>query len=237
MTSQERHLDVGAYVLGALDDTESTRFEEHMAECPECTAEFDALMGLEALLAEYAVGAPDVETLTAEPSGDLLDRLVEQVGADKSRTRRRRRYLVAAAAALIVAGPVVTAVVTSGGSANQNLISQAEEPFVHHQAVADVTDPATRVNAEVALEDKPWGTNIGLKLGGVTGPLQCDLVAVSTKGDRQTVTTWSVPGWGYGVPSHPAPLTIQGGTGIPRKSIDHFEVWTLGGHKLVTVKM
>ncbi|MGW7005419.1 hypothetical protein ACWGCW_22100 [Streptomyces sp. NPDC054933] len=232
MTSQEQHLDVGAYVLGALDDTEATRFEEHMADGPVCTAEFDSLLAVEPLLAEYAASAPDLDSLTAEPSEGLLSRLVEQVGTAKRATRRRRLSLAAAAAALIVAGPAVTAAVTSGSSS-----SPTQEPFMHHQAMADATDPGTRVNAEVALEDKPWGTHVGLKLGGVRGPLQCDLVAVSAKGQRQTVTTWSVPGWGYGVPSHPDPLTIHGGTGIPRRDIARFEVWTLDGHKLVTVKL
>ncbi len=35
------HADVGAYLLGALDDAEMSRFEEHLAGCEECGRELD----------------------------------------------------------------------------------------------------------------------------------------------------------------------------------------------------
>lgn len=64
---------------------------------------------------------------------------------------------------------------------------------------------ATRVRAKVGLASKNWGSHVALVLRGVTGPLDCSLVAVSTSGERQTVTSWLVPTEGYGVPGHPYP--------------------------------
>ena len=43
MTSHEQHLDAGAYVLGALDDAEAARFEEHLAGCEGCGHHFQQM--------------------------------------------------------------------------------------------------------------------------------------------------------------------------------------------------
>jgi hypothetical protein len=228
VTSRDQHMDVGAYVLGALPDAEAARFEEHLAGCERCAAELDSLIDVESLLAEFAAGtaagATAAELLTP-PGPELLDRLVDEVAATRRRAGRRRTYLVAAAVALIVAGPVVTGLAVGTRDAG---------PAV--SATASARDTASGVDATVAMTDKPWGTQIGLTLGGVQGPLQCDLVAVSTSGVRQTVATWAVPGPGYGVADQPTPLTVQGGTGIPRNEIADFLVRTLDGRTLVDVK-
>ncbi len=232
MTAHDQHVDVGAYVLGALDDAGSTRFEEHLAGCERCGAELDSLMGLEPLLAEFAASVPpgvDAGSLLAAPGPGMLDELVGEVRATRRATRRRRLYLVAAAVALIVAGPAVTAAVTSGGGT-------APVASAKVSATVSAANPATGAKAAVAMTDKAWGTDVGLTLSGISGPLQCDLVAVSTTGGQQTVATWSVPDWGYGVPGHPAPLTVHGATGISRDRIDHFEVRTLDGRTLVKVR-
>lgn len=233
MTRHDQHVDVGAYALGALDDADATRFEEHLADCERCGAELESLMGVEALLAEFAADAPagrstadHAADLLAGPGPGLLDRLLDEVRATRRRTRRRRLCLVAAAVALIVAGPVATAAVTSHTDAGPGV-----------SAAVSASSAATGVTAKVSMTDRPWGTDVGMALAGVQGPLECELVAVSTTGDRQTVATWAVPGWGYGVPGHPKPLTVRGGTGIPRDRISRFEVRTLDGRTLVAVAL
>ena len=60
---------------------------------------------------------------------------------------------------------------------------------------------ATKVTATVAMEEKAWGTHAVLRLNNVTGPQKCSLIAVGKNGERETVTSWSVPTWGYGVPN------------------------------------
>ena len=50
MTSPTDHVDVAAYVLGALDESENALFERHLATCPRCQAELDELSGLPSLL-------------------------------------------------------------------------------------------------------------------------------------------------------------------------------------------
>lgn len=227
MTSDDQHMDVGAYVLGALEDAEATRFEEHLAGCERCGEELEALMGVESLLAEFAADTPAgrrEDDLLPEPAPEMLDRLVGEVHAARRTARRKRWYLAAAAAVLIIASPVATVLVVERNGSPPSSVS------------VSATNRATDVEAAIVMTDRTWGTDIALTLSGVKGPLECELVAVSTGGTQQTVATWSVPGWGYGVPGHPKPLSVHGGTGIPRRNIDHFVIRTLQGSPLVTVR-
>lgn len=235
------HAAVGAYALGVLDEADATRFEEHLAGCPECATELDGLMGLAPLLAEAAEQTPDPAVLTARPRPELLDGLLDEVAAARRAGSTRRLCLVAAAVALIIAGPLAGAALTaedppghSGASAAQQMYEDGEK----HGGV----DPATGVDATVSLERKPWGTHVALQLGAVKGPLTCDLVAVGKNGREQTVTTWAVPASGYGLKDSPVkwsrePLYTHGGAAFAQDDIDRFEVRTLDGRHLATVRM
>ncbi|MEW2548358.1 zf-HC2 domain-containing protein [Streptomyces sp. NPDC047002] len=182
--------------------------------------------------------------VSVRPSPQLLDRLVDEVGARRAKRRRRGLYLAAAAAVLIVGGPTAAVVATSGDSAPAS--SQAADGrtdgayFTSMTTKYSATDPTTKVSATVALQSKAWGTNAVVELKNVKGPLKCRLVAVSTSGDRQVVSSWTVPPWGYGVPGSPhevarKPLYVHGGAAVQPKDIDHFDVTTFDGKRLVRV--
>ncbi|WP_431677753.1 anti-sigma factor family protein [Kitasatospora sp. KL5] len=217
MTSHHgQHVDVGAYILGVLDPEDLERFEVHLAGCAVCAAEIDELSGVAPLLAELADAGP----VAAPPSPQLLDRLVGEVSATRRRSRVRRLALVAAAAVLVVGGPLATLAATGGDD-------HTPPPAAVAQFAA--TDPATGVSAHVGVEPKKWGSSISLSLSNVTGPKNCDLVAVSRTGERQTVTTWAVPATGYGTDA----LQTTGGAALAPGDIDHFEVRTLDGNQLL----
>jgi Anti-sigma-K factor rskA/Putative zinc-finger len=61
MSSQDHHLseDIGAYLLGALDQSEVERFESHLPNCPDCREQLERL----------------------RPAADALPRSVEQMAA------------------------------------------------------------------------------------------------------------------------------------------------------------
>jgi hypothetical protein len=248
----DRHTDVGAYALGLLDDADATRFEAHLAGCASCMDELDALVGIEPLLAEYAAVGPDPAALLAParpgaPAGDaLLGRLLDEVSAARARTRRRRMVLVAAAAVLIIGGPFVAAEVASDDPgravAEEEYDGSARAAFQLVPAAAKVsgTDPVTHVSATVGVEKAAWGSRVVLELGHLRGPLRCGLVAVGRDGEQQTVTTWAVGPWGYGIPDSPhesarSPLYVQGGAALLPAEVDHYEVRTLDGRALVVV--
>nr|BFD84534.1 anti-sigma U factor RsuA [Streptomyces sp. Xyl84] len=244
----DEHETVGAYALGILDDAEATAFEAHLAACERCARRLQELAGLEPVLAALA-GLPASgtaatgESLPAGPGPRPVDRLVGEVVRQRARRRRRNLFLSAAAAVLVVGGPLTLHAVggADGGGSAAVAVSPAQAAFRSMPDKVTATDPATHVTATVALERKDWGTNAVLRLRNVTGPERCSLVAVGRNGERQTVTSWSVPGRGYGVPGAGTPvagkpLYVSGGAAFEPDQIDHFEVMTFDGHKLVQVE-
>ncbi|MFJ7492365.1 anti-sigma factor family protein [Streptomyces sp. NPDC097727] len=246
------HDAAGAYLLGILDDAEASAFEAHLADCDLCAAHLDEFAGLEpmlALLSESPAAVPSarpVPHVPQPPAPRMLDRLVDEVAVERARRRRRSRYLVAAAAALIIGGPAVAVLATgndgtSARAADPYPTSPAEDAFFHHMTEKVwATDPTTKVDATIGTEKKAWGTHTVLELKNVTGPEKCSLIAVSKTGEEEVVTSWSVPKWGYGIKDspHPAskyPLYVHGGAAMDRDDIDHFEVRTFDGKRLVEV--
>ncbi|MEV5429611.1 zf-HC2 domain-containing protein [Streptomyces sp. NPDC052701] len=246
------HETVGAYALGILDDAEATAFEAHLATCEWCAQQLDELAGMEPMLAALAdlpgAGTPAIgESLSARPSPRVVEKLVDEVADHRARKRRRSFYMVAAAGALIIGGPFV-AVATSGadgggggGGANRPLAaSPAKEAFRLMTDKVSATDPNTKVTATIALQEKPYGTDAVMELKNVKGPEKCSLIAVGKNGERWTLTSWSVPDWGYGLPDAKTdrakqPLYIQGAAAPQPNEIDHFEVMTFDGQRLVEV--
>lgn len=236
------HDAVGAYALGVLDADQSAAFEQHLAGCAYCARQLDELAGLEPVLAELAT---DGVQGAARPSPRLLDELVEDVAWERTGRRRRGRYLLAAAAALIVGGPMAVLAVsgqdTGARTPEAHSTSPAEDAFFHHMPEKHAaTDRATDVTATVGLEGKPWGTHTVLELKNVKGPLKCSLVAVGKNGDEETVTSWAVPERGYGIEDSADkwardPLYVHGGAAMNPAAIDHFEVRTFDGRRLVEV--
>ncbi|MER6916594.1 zf-HC2 domain-containing protein [Streptomyces sp. NPDC000594] len=186
-----------------------------------------------------------VPLVPGPPAPRVLDSLLDEVAAKRAARRRRGMYLVAAAAALVIGGPLTVLAATSGGGERDDHAGHSGSPardafFEDMEEKVTATDPATRVEATVGTEKKGWGTHAVLELKNVKGPLKCSLVAVSTSGEEEVVTSWAVPKWGYGIkdsthkPSQD-PLYVHGGAAMNRSDIDRFEVRTFDGQKLVEV--
>ncbi|MGV9246619.1 anti-sigma factor family protein [Streptomyces sp. NPDC003710] len=244
------HETVGAYALGILDDAEATAFEAHLATCEWCAQQLDDLAGMEPMLAALAdlpgsQGSPAIgESLSAKPSPRLVERLVDEVSERRALKRRRGFYLVAAAAALIIGGPLTVMAVNGGGDSgtaqDPMAMGPAQQAFQIMKDKHSATDPKTKVDAVVAVEPRDWGTHAVLQLKNVKGPLKCSLIAVGRNGERETVTSWSVPEWGYGITNAKTeeakkPLYVHGGAAFTPNQIDHFEVMTFDGKRLVEV--
>jgi Putative zinc-finger len=252
------HADVGAYLLGAMDDAEMTRFEEHLAGCESCGRDLDELGGLVPVLEELrgdttggapdipaarsgdvapdrspdrsAAGVPDGARCVAPPPGDaLLGRLLDTVA--RERRARGRRHLVAAAvgAVLVLGGPAAALLATPDSGGSP----AGTESFGADRRSA--SNPVTGASALLGLADKGWGTAVDLRLTGVRGPRTCSLIAVGRDGRLQTVATWSVPDDGYGTHDRPGPLTVHGAAGLREADIARFDVRATDGTLLVSV--
>lgn len=232
----ELRWEVGAYVLGALDADEATEFESHMRTCPVCREEARSLSEIPSLLAEFAATGPDLDELlagtpeAAEPPPAPLAKVF------RLRRRRRQFLMLAASVAMFASGLALGGVLRdSTDDSNEHPPWAAHLLMVGEQHRGE--SPDTGITAKIGLEKKGWGTHIALELRGVAGPLECRLVAVSTDGFRHTVTGWTVPKPGYGIPSAPDPLMVHGGSSLSRSELDRFEVITRDGRQLVGIDL
>ncbi|TDC40883.1 zf-HC2 domain-containing protein [Actinomadura sp. KC345] len=236
MSSQVEHTDVGAYALGLLEDGDRRAFEAHLRECRMCQAELSEMAGTAGVLSALGGGAgPVPEGGRDEPSAPpppVIDMMRRRRGEE--RRFRRGAYVVgsAAAAVMLAAGIGVGTVLSDDGTVTEQRppVAVAGERFQARNA-------STGTSGTVGLVDKGWGTQVGLELRGVKGPLRCHLEAVSRTGERSVVAGWRVPDKGYGVPGQPKPLVMQGGTGLTRQEISRFEVRLDGGGTLLSIPL
>jgi Anti-sigma-K factor rskA/Putative zinc-finger len=104
--------DVGAYLLGALNDLERQAFERHLSECSECRDELDRL--------RPAAEALPGSVVQLDPPPGLKQRLMAEVEGDSKvvpldRHRRRPTRLLAVAAVLLLGVVVGFGVAQLGG--------------------------------------------------------------------------------------------------------------------------
>jgi hypothetical protein len=242
MTSQVEHTDVGAYALGLLDGEDRRAFEEHLAQCHSCLIELSDLSGIASALSGLGPVEIEDDPPPADNRADVLDRMRHRKAAER-RTRRGTFVIGLAAAVTLVAGGIAVGTQLGGGPVPE-VAAQHDEHATHlgpaEQFYADGT-PIEGVGSDgvtggLVIESKAWGTHAALKLAGLKGPQECELVSVAKTGDRRIMTGWSVPPAGYGVPGSPDPLYMHGGSPWPLERIDHFEVVTTTGKTLLTVK-
>lgn len=241
MTAQSGavHRDVAAYALGVLDQHDAAQFEDHLVECDACAVELEALLPVTALLSQVD-GDSFVGMEESVRDGRMLDEMVNAVAYDRSRVRARRMLALAAAIiAVVMVGGVSLLTGLTVGDADRPVASGSPSPEPGPEGpgvggIADVpgerfsaTDPATKVHAEVVLEDKEWGTQVSIAVGAVRGPLICQLVAVGADGLGEVVYSWKVPKDGYGTDANPEVLFLQGATSVDRAGIARVELQSL----------
>ncbi|MEV4355850.1 anti-sigma factor family protein [Nonomuraea sp. NPDC004186] len=235
MTSRVEHTDVGAYALGLLEEDDRHAFEAHLLGCAPCRAELSDLSGMASVLS----GIGPVEDYGAPSPEPVIDLLQRKKRTDR-KTRRGTFVIGMAAAVTLVAGGLTVGTQLSVGDVppmaaqgHGSHMGPAEQFFADGTPIEG--KGVDGVTGGLVVESKAWGTHAALKLAGVKGPLECELVSVGKSGERRVMTGWSVPPAGYGVPGSPDPLYMHGGSATPLKDIDHFEVVTSAGKKLLTI--
>ncbi|MEV5953225.1 zf-HC2 domain-containing protein [Streptomyces sp. NPDC051987] len=215
MRSLERHRDVGAYALGVLDEAEAFRFEDHLMECPSCTAHVTEFGPAARQLMLYRRATPRFVHPMAQPGPRLLDRLLAEVATRHRAKRRRLLYGLAASVVLAVAGSGIVA-----------YVGHDAPPAVQ---VTAATDARSGIWAQVTSQATDSGSTIELQVKDSDGARSCRLVAVGDDGSEQIVTTWAER-------SHDARVsTMTGGSSMHPDEIDRYEVRNSDGQLLVTL--
>ncbi len=217
------HFDVAAYSLGLLDDRDREDFEAHLAQCPTCPAELAEF----AAMADLFAGIGPVEPTAEGPDEAAIVSLVSRRARAARRRSRQWAGLAVAASLALLAGGIAVGIAAAPG--------QPAPAVALTGKIFRATNETTHISGAVGLLSKPWGTQVTLKLANVRGPLDCQLVAVSTSGVRRVLVGWLVPPAGYGVPGHPADLLILGGTSIFKQDLSRIEIQVVHGPTLLTI--
>jgi hypothetical protein len=214
-------VDLGAYLLGALEPAEEERLRAHLGTCPECRDECTQLCGLPGRLG--ALTPNDLEGLealegleTTEPSPAMFDGLLRRAAEETRRRNRRRRVAGAAAAAAVLAAVVAGALTVTGGPGH-----------APESTTVSATNDATHVQASARLTSRSWGTQVALRLSGVAPGQRCVLVARARNGGRDTAASW--------VATYNGTADIRGTTAIPRDELRRLDVLTRSGRRLLTL--
>jgi hypothetical protein len=250
MMSTSHHVDVAAYVLGILDKPDDAAFAQHLTRCPQCRAEYRELSDLPVLLDQLKPG-PAERTgarLPTVPSEQPLNAALDRISASRRRQRATLWLAAAAAAVVLVTVPLVSLlrgendgqVAAPNPPASPTTTTTTTDPATTAPTVAGAhsiggTNPETGLTAQITIQDEPWGTKVNMELRGITGPRQCQLVAVRNDGYSRVVATWTVPPAGFGVPGSQLPLKVGGGVGMAQEDIVRFEVTQEDGPVLLTV--
>jgi hypothetical protein len=145
-----RREDIGAYVLGGLDDDRATALIAHLDGCPACRSEAEEL-------ARVARHLPLADPLRNSeqpvPPARLAESIVRRVRAEE-RDERRRRLRRAGTLALGIAAAAVALIVYFAVTA----------PDV---VEVDLAGVATGEKSHATLEYLPGGTRISLSIDGL----------------------------------------------------------------------
>ena len=169
---QAIRLELGAYVLDALDPPERVLVAEHLERCAGCRQELACLAPLPGVLAGVSMAQ-----LADEDDG--APRGAERLLAELARIRRRRRRM---AAAILVA----CAIAVLGGVG----LSRALGPGGPRATVISAASPVTHVSGRVTLVATPEGSSLEVGLAGVPPGTRCELIVVGPAGRREVAATW-----------------------------------------------
>jgi anti-sigma factor RsiW len=211
-------VDVGAYVIDALEPDERRQLTAHLPSCAECSAELGDLERLPALLALVPASlAPEpADPGPPVPSELAFSRLRRSAtGARPARHRPapapRRRWLLAAAALVALGGAGVAGVVATSGPSAPSTVSAS----------------AGSLHVQASITPVPAGSRIALALDGVPSGQQCELTVQAGDGHWETASTWTAD---YVGTAH-----VTGTVRIPPDDLEKLVVRTPDGRTLITL--
>jgi Putative zinc-finger len=211
MTPPEEHHryreQVGAFLLGKLDEGERAAMQAHLNSCPVCQAE---VRELEPVVAALADAAPDRIDEDLQPPGDLEELTLAPILGEIDSARRRRRQLrwsgLAAAAICVV-------VIGLAG------FTWLLEPAVALEPLSFSVAPGMEVEGHLIAHT--WGTEIRLVVSGSRGGQTHRVTLVNEDGERVNAGTF------IGIGDKQLRCTFT--AALLRKEADRLEVRTASG--------
>jgi hypothetical protein len=214
-------IELGAYVLHALEPKEAEAVSEHLTTCQACRDEERSLAATAGLLA--LLRPEDLQELGDPHPARGRSGQATRLGRHGVPGRRAARAAVGGAA---LVGAALTAAVVSGVVAGAGPFEQ-DSPPSSRPAVVQAVDPATHVHAAVAMSQQESGTGLRLTLTGAYPHGRCSLVARSRDGGTDTAATWVADAHGT--------AWVSGTTAFRTDQLTEFDVVTGTGRVLVRI--
>ena len=203
---------LGSYLMGALDPTERTAVEVHLQTCEACRGELASYAGLPGLMSRLSREEAVSEALLPPPS--LLPALLSAVGDQRTaQVTRLRRWRSAAAAGLVAAAAAVVVVgLPHAGPTRTPLASLA----------------GAASSGDVALEAKPWGTALHLRVR-VPDATSYVAWAVDATGSRAVAASWGRTAEGQ--------MNVDGASALHGSALKSVLVTTGSGTPLLSLRL
>ena len=219
MTPPEEHNryreQIGAFLLGKLDEGERTAMQTHLNSCPVCQAEVRALEPVVGALADASPDRIDEDPL---PPGDLKELTLAPILGEIHRAQRRRRRL--GWSALAAAAICVVAIGLAG-------FTWLLEPAVALEPLSFSVAPGMEVEGHLIEHDS--GTEIRLVVSGSRDGQTYRVTLVSEDGERINAGTF------IGIGDKQLRYTFN--AALLRKDADRLEVRTSGGELVFFAKL
>jgi predicted anti-sigma-YlaC factor YlaD len=169
----EIRLDLGAYLLGALDPVAGDAVASHLETCQACREAYEEIAPVPVLLSRVPGNAFGD---TPDPRSGQAERLLAEIDG----IRRRRRRITAG----VVAAMVAVAIGVVG-------TMRLNAPAPHAGVVVAATSAShTGVAGRAILTPTPEGTTLTVTLHGVRPGTRCQLVVMSASGRHEVAATW-----------------------------------------------
>ena len=210
---QAVRVDLGAYLLGALDPGERVRVASHLERCATCRDELAGLAVLPGLLGR--ISPDDLATDHAPRAGGAERLLAELHGRRRGRRRRQSIAIVGAFAVLVV-----------GLLGVRELTSPPRGPV---PLTVAATSPTTHVSGHAALTSVPAGTTVGLRIIGVRPGTRCQLIVLGIGGRHEVAGTW--------LADYEGGASIVGVTAIPENQIRGLVIARDSGQALLVLRL
>jgi Putative zinc-finger len=223
MTPPEEHHrhreQVGAFLLGKLDEGERKAMQAHLNSCPACQAEVRELKPVVAALADASPDRIDEDPL---PPGELEELTLAPILGDIHRGRRRRRQLrwsALAAAALCV--------VVIGLAGFVGFLEPAVALESHLRERLSFSGKASGVEGNLIAH--AWGTEIRLVVSGMRDSQTHRVTLVSEDGEQVNAGTFIGTG--------DKPLRGTFNAALLREDADRLEISTPSGELVFFAKL
>jgi len=211
---EELRRSLGSYLLGALGPGQRREVDAHLAGCAECREELLAYAALPGLLSRLDLAEATGGTLLPPPS--LLPSVLAAVESERAgRSRQLSRWRLTAAALATAAAVVGGLVLVS----DPGPTAPAERPLV--------TAAGSAASGSVALQTRPWGTELRLQLRDL--PPADGYVAYTL--DRTGVRTQAAS-WG---PTPNGRADVPGASALAPERLAGLVVATRGGTELLVL--